>query len=83
MSDTYQAQVSTPEQDKILDDLREGLRVWLKGVSEKGVDHSLVLTALMLFTASGAAATDIPREAFVDLAGRYFDMYKKTLKAQS
>ena len=82
-NDTYQAQVSTPEQDKILDDLREGLRAWLKGAGEQNIDHSLVLTSLMLFTASGVSATNIPKEAFVDLMGRYYDMYKAALKKQS
>jgi hypothetical protein len=82
-NDSYQAQVTTPAEDKILDDLREGLRTWLLDASNRGVDHSLAITALMLFVASGVAATDIPREAYLDLAGRYYDMYRKTLKAQS
>jgi hypothetical protein len=38
----------------------------------------------MLFTASGAAShVDIPREAFTDLMGRYFDMYRASLNKQS
>jgi hypothetical protein len=80
---TYRAEVSTPEQDKILDDLRVGLREWLGAAADKGVDHSLALTALMLFTASGASTTDIPKQAFIDLMGKYYDAYKTALKAQS
>ncbi len=81
--ETYRAEVSTPEQDKILDDLRDGLREWLATAAGKGVDHSLALTALMLFVASGASATDIPKQAFIDLMSRYYDAYKTALKAQS
>src|SRR5271166_283971 len=44
MNDSYQAHVSTPEQDKILDELREGLRAWLLDAGKKGIDHSLALT---------------------------------------
>jgi len=80
---SYQAHVSTPEEDAQLQRLREGLQDWLKRSADDGVEHGLALTALMLFTASGAAATDIPREALVDLMGRYYDIYRKNFKEQS
>ena len=83
MPNTYQAQVTTPEQDKILDELRKGLSWWLVGAGEKNIDYSLALTALMLFTASGAAGAATPREAFLDLMGRYYDMYVTAMKKQS
>ncbi len=79
----YQAHVSTPEEDAQLQHLREGLQEWLKKAADEGIEHGLALTALMLFTASGAAATDIPREAVLDLMGRYYDIYRKNFKAQS
>ena len=84
MSDkTYQAKTTTPEQDRVLDELRASLVEWLLKTNEKGIDHSIVLTALMLFTASGVAATEIPKEAFLDMMSRYYDIYRTTLKAQS
>jgi hypothetical protein len=83
MKDSYEAHVTTPEQDAQLKKLREGLQEWLTKAAEGGVEHGLALTALMLFTASGAASTDIPREAVLDLMGRYYDLYKKSYKAQS
>lgn len=80
---SYQAQVSTPEEDAILAELREGLQAWLKASADKGIEHGLALAALMLFTASGASATDIPREAFIDLMTKYYDIYRANFKAQS
>ena len=81
---TYEAQTTTPEQDKILAELNESLTEWLRvQVDDKKIDHSLLLTALMVFTSSAVSATDIPKEAFVDLMGRYYDIYRTKLKAQS
>lgn len=82
-NDTYQAQVSTPEQDKILNELREGLSAWLVEAGKKNVDYSLALTALMLFTASGVVGANISKQVFLDLMGRYHDMYQAALKKQS
>jgi hypothetical protein len=83
MKKTYQAHVSTPEEDATLAELREGLQAWLKASADKGIEHGLVLAALMLFSASGAAATDVSREAFVDLMGKYFDVYRENFKTLS
>jgi hypothetical protein len=75
---TYET--TSPEQDKILAELREGLRDWLIDAGRKGIDHSLALTALMLFTSSGAAGVaSITREEFLDLLGRYFDHYRANI----
>jgi hypothetical protein len=75
---TYET--TTPEQDKILAELRAGLRDWLLGADRKGIDHSLALTALMLFTSSGAAGVaNITREEFLDLLGKYFDLYRANI----
>lgn len=80
---SYQAHVSTPAEDAILAELREGLQAWLKAAADKNIEHGLALAALMLFTASGAATTDISREAFVDMMSKYFDIYRKNFRAQS
>ncbi len=73
-------ETTTPEQDEILADLRAGLRDWLLDAGRRGVDHSLALTALMLFTSSGAAGvTSVTREAFLDLMGKYFDSYRQRI----
>ncbi len=73
-------ETTTPEQDEILAALRAGLRDWLLDAGHNGVDHSLALTALMLFTASGAAGvTSVTKEDFLDLMGRYFDSYRKSI----
>ncbi len=60
---TIEVQATTPDQDKKLDCLREGLRVWLEGAAAEGIEHELALTALMLFCASGCASkTDMTLE---------------------
>ena len=82
-NDTYQAHVSTPEEDKIMNELGESLRAWMDGRITKNTDCSLVLTTLMLFTASGVVAANISKEAFIDLMGRYYDMHLAALKKQS
>lgn len=66
---------TTPEQDAQLQELRAGLSKWLTLEAAKDTDHRLCLTALMLFTASGVASAEIPREEFLDLIGRYYDLY--------
>jgi hypothetical protein len=66
---------TTPEQDARLQELRAGLSRWLTLEAERNTDHRLCLTALMLFTASGVASAGIPREEFLDLIGRYYDLY--------
>jgi len=73
-------ETTTPEQDKILDGLRAGLRAWLLDAGRQGIDHSLAMTALMLFTASGAASSmSITREEFLGVMALYFDTYRKNI----
>jgi hypothetical protein len=79
----YEATLTTPDQDLVLDELRASLTEWLIAQANKGVNHSLVLTSLMLFTASGVAPTTISKEAFIDMMGRYYDIYRMALGAQS
>lgn len=82
-NDTYQAHVSTPEEDKIINELGESLSAWMAGRITKNTDRSLVLTTLMLFTASAAVPANVSKEAFIDLMGRYYDMHLAALKKQS
>lgn len=85
-NNTYQAQLSTPEEDKILNELGESLSAWLRerlaGMDQKNA-YSLALTTLMLFTASAGAGSNISKEAFVDMMSRYFDVHRAALKKQS
>lgn len=76
---TIEVQATTPDQDKKLDRLREGLRVWLEGAAAEGIEHELALTALMLFCASGCASNGIPKDELLGVFGAYYDMYKKNL----
>jgi hypothetical protein len=78
---TYEVTTTTPEQGKQLDHLRTGLTTWLMQAEQRGIPHEIALTALMVFTASGVASSEIPREAFVDLMGRYYDIYRANFEA--
>lgn len=82
-NDTYQAHVSTPEEDKIINELGESLSAWMADWITKNTDRGLVLTALMLFTSSAAVPANVSKEAFVDVMGRYYEMYRAALKKQS
>ncbi len=77
------AEQATPEQDKQLEELQQSLEDWVKAANAKGIDLGVVLTALMLFTASAAAPADIEREEFLDALGKYLDMYRGLMKRQS
>ena len=83
MSDDTKFDTTTPEQDKILDDLREGLRQWLLRAGERDVEHDLCLTALMLFTASGVASSNIDKDAFLQVMGHYYDAYRKGIEERA
>lgn len=76
---SIEVQATTPEQDKKLDRLREGLRVWLEEAAADGIEHELALTALMLFCASGCASNGIPKDELLGVFGAYYDMYRKNL----
>jgi hypothetical protein len=78
---TYQVTTTTPLEDQQLEYLRAGLVTWLAQAEQKGIEHNLALTALMLFASSGVAASAIPREAFIDLMTRYYDIYRANFEA--
>jgi hypothetical protein len=51
------AEFSTPDQDKIIGELRQRLVGLIAQAGLDGYDHSLMLTALMLVTSAGAVST--------------------------
>lgn len=77
------AEFSTPEQDKVIGELRDSLAKWLAQAALDGYDHSLALTALMMFTASGAVSTHrVSRDEFLEVMGMYFDLYMRNAAAE-
>ncbi len=78
------AEFSTPEQDEMIRQLRDRLSAWLARAVLDGYDHSLALTALMMFTASGAvSAKRVEREEFLEVMGMYFDLYTREANAEA
>lgn len=78
------AEFSTPEQDKAIRELRDRLAAWLAQAAHDGYDNSLALTALMMFTASGAVSTKrVQREEFLEVMGMYFDLYTREANAEA
>jgi hypothetical protein len=78
------AELSTPEQDKAIGELRDRLAAWLAQAAHDGYDHSLALTALMMFTASGAVSTKrVEREEFLEVMAMYFDLYTRSADAEA
>ena len=76
--------VTTPEEDATIDKLRVGLREWMILASQEGVSHELCVTALMLFSSSGAVALGMPKDDFLKMMGAYYAIYEEvTKKSQS